>query len=141
MIFNEVLGFRVPRVKIGKVFREFLRVEVGRVSVPGLSRGGFCVNLVFVGIGEMTKLNEKWKGGKGPTDVLSFNYGEGEVSGEIYICPKVAEENARMEGGSATDEVLLLFVHGLLHLVGYTHENDKKYENMMEKAMEILGIL
>lgn len=130
MIFNEVPLFRVPRVRVGKAFHEFLKSE--KVT------GGFSVNLIFVGVKKMTELNETWKGGKGPTDVLSFNYGEGDISGEIYICTKVAAKNARAEEVDVVGEILLLFVHGLLHLVGYTHETDRKYEIMMKKANGIL---
>jgi len=98
----------------------------------------------------MTRLNEVWKGHKGSTDVLTFDYSEqkGVVNGEIYICPKVAERYAREAGGGqivslnsagVVAEVLNLFVHGLLHLAGYTHETEAKLAKMMKRAGEILG--
>lgn len=124
-IFNEVSGFRVPRSALSRVFERFLKLE--RV------RGRFGVNLVFIGEKKMKELNEKWKGGVGATDVLSFNYGE------IYICVPVARENALGDGTSVVAEILNLFAHGLLHLNGWTHETPAKYEKMMRKMREVVG--
>lgn len=131
-IYNEVSKFRMPRKALFRVFERFLKVE--RVS------GGFDVTLVFVGEKKMQELNEKWKGGTGPTDVLSFNYQapRGSVMGEIYICEKVASRNAKDDGLTTTFEVSNLFAHGLLHLNGWTHENEKKYAAMIKKMGEIV---
>lgn len=136
-IFNEVEGFKVPRKRLFKVFQRFLRME--RI------RSRFEVNLVFAGEKMMRHLNETWKGRRGSTDVLSFEYGEGEgrevtgvKRGEIYICVKVAKKNALEFGKTLQDEILNLFAHGLLHLKGYTHETDKKYEKMMKRMGKIV---
>lgn len=129
-IFNEVKGFRVPKARIAGIFERFVRSEkVGR---------DFLVNLIFVGEKKMAEMNESWKGGNGATDVLSFNYEDGV--GEIYICVKVAEKYAREKSLNVRDEILFLFAHGLLHLAGYTHENDKKFEVMMRKGRELLAL-
>jgi probable rRNA maturation factor len=134
-IYNEVKGFRVPRAKLGQAFDKFVRAEkVGQK---------FEVRLVFVGETAIAKLNKKWRDVNESTDVLSFNYDEGE--GEIYICVRVAEKNAREDGSGVNvaraviEEVLFLFVHGLLHLSGHTHENKRKYDEMMKRARGILG--
>jgi len=127
-IFNEAKSFRVPRARLKGVFERFVKLEkIGR---------DFEVNLVFVGVAKMTQMNEDWKGGVGATDVLSFNYDDGV--GEIYICVKVATKNALESGLSARDEILFLFAHGLLHLAGYTHENEKKMNVMMEKGRKLI---
>jgi probable rRNA maturation factor len=127
-IFNEVKAFRVPRTLLKSVFERFVKLEkIGR---------DFDVNLVFVGSAKMTQINEEWKGGIGATDVLSFNYDDGV--GEIYICVKVATKNALESGLSPREEILFLFAHGLLHLAGYTHENEKKLKVMMEKGRKIV---
>jgi len=124
-IFNEVRGFRVPRKALGLVFERFSKME----RAPR----GFEVTLVFIGEKRMQELNETWKGGTGPTDVLTFDYGE------IYICEKVATRNALLDGIKPYTEILNLFTHGLLHLKGYTHETDEKYEKMMKKMKKIVG--
>ncbi len=123
-IYNEVSEFRVPRKALLRVFERFLKSE------RGLS--GLNVTVVFIGEKKMQELNETWKGGTGPTDVLTFDYGD------IYICKKVAERNAKADCIPVVIEILNLFAHGLLHLKGYTHETDKKYAIMMEKMKKIV---
>ncbi|MBT3864917.1 rRNA maturation RNase YbeY [Candidatus Peregrinibacteria bacterium] len=127
-IFNEVKGFRVPRKRLNQVFASFLKKEMVGKGSRKEKGSATCVNLVFVGRGRMEELNKNWKGGDGATDVLSFGFEDG--IGEIYVCPEVAREM----GSDLVNEVLFLFAHGLLHLAGYTHETDKKYTVMMEKA-------
>ena len=144
-IFNEVKNFKVPNGRVLKAFGSFLKKE---------KMGGGEINLIFVDEKAMTRLNEAWKGHKGSTDVLTFDYSEkkGVVNGEIYICPKVAERYVRGAGGGVAAggrivslnsagvvaEVLNLFVHGLLHLAGYTHETEAKLARIMKRAGEIL---
>ena len=128
-IFNEVGSFRVPRKRLLEIFEKFCRKEkVGR---------DFDVRLVFVGKAQMKKLNEGYKGGDGATDVLSFDLENGE--GEIYICVPVAAAFAKESGEVLSDEVFALFVHGLLHLKGHTHETDKKLADMLKRAGEVVG--
>ncbi|MBT3704161.1 rRNA maturation RNase YbeY [Candidatus Peregrinibacteria bacterium] len=128
-IFNEVNGFRVPRKKLAVVFERFLKRE----KVGGGVGGNFNVNLIFVRDGKMTELNREYRGRKGTTDVLSFNYEDG--LGEIYI----SLDEVRRNSSDIINEVLALFAHGLLHLAGHTHETDRKMKTMIEKANEICG--
>jgi probable rRNA maturation factor len=130
-VFNEVEGFKVPRKKIDEVFGKFCEAE------KRLVRKRFMVSLVFVGEKKMEGMNESWKGGEGVTDVLSFNY-ENDL-GEIYICVAEAERNAAEDGRTMNEEVYALVVHGMLHLVGYTHDTDDDYEKMMKRAEKVLG--
>ena len=86
-------------------------------------------------------LNEQWMGKKGPTDVLSFPMDEltpgkdDEESpegylGDIALCPQVAEQQAPAAGHSTQDEVELLTVHGILHLLGYDHAEPEEHREM-----------
>jgi len=131
-IFNEVKGWKVPKKKLFLAFDTFLRQE---------KWVGMEVVVIFVGEAKMRELNWRWRGRKGSTDVLSFNYGSAPTGacGEIYICVKVAERYTLKAGESLQSEILALFVHGLLHLAGYTHENEQKFGKMMGRASEILG--
>lgn len=75
------------------------------------------------------------------TDVIAFPYGENErdrVWGEILICIPVAFEQARERGQRVEEEVLLLFIHGLLHLLGYRDDTEEKRTTMEAKAQEFL---
>ncbi len=86
-------------------------------------------------------LNEQWMGKKGPTDVLSFPMDEltpgrdGEEApegylGDIALCPQIAEQQAPAAGHSTSDEVDLLLVHGILHLLGYDHAEPEEHREM-----------
>lgn len=86
-------------------------------------------------------LNEQWMGKKGPTDVLSFpmdeltpgrddeDAPEGYL-GDIALCPQIAEQQAPAAGHSTSDEVDLLLVHGILHLLGYDHAEPDEHQEM-----------
>lgn len=77
------------------------------------------------------------------TDVIAFLYGEEEqdqVWGEILICGPVALEQAKEQGKDLREEVLTLFVHGLLHLLGYRDEGEEEKKVMEEKTSQLLGL-
>ncbi|MGA8988152.1 rRNA maturation RNase YbeY [Aeromicrobium sp.] len=86
-------------------------------------------------------LNQQWMGKTGPTDVLSFPMDEltpGRVGvdspegylGDIALCPQVAEQQAPAAGHATQDEVDLLTVHGILHLLGYDHAEPEEHKEM-----------
>jgi probable rRNA maturation factor len=89
-------------------------------------------------------LNEQWMGKKGPTDVLSFpmdelspgredtrpeDNDEGYL-GDIALCPQVAAQQAPAAGHTPQDEMELLLVHGVLHLLGYDHVDPAEHREM-----------
>jgi probable rRNA maturation factor len=89
----------------------------------------------------ITVLNEQWMGKKGPTDVLSFPMDEltpgtdEQLSpegylGDIALCPQVAEQQAPAAGHTTQDEIDLLTVHGILHLLGYDHAEPEEHKVM-----------
>jgi hypothetical protein len=59
--------------------------------------------------------------------------------GDIVICPAVAFRNAPEHAGNYDDEVALLVVHGLLHLMGMDHQEDEEAEEMEAKERELLS--
>lgn len=73
----------------------------------------------------MSRLNNRYLGHHGPTDVISFGLGRAgkpaAVVGDIYICAEIARENARRQGIPAGEELLRLVVHGTLHVMGNDH--------------------
>jgi probable rRNA maturation factor len=97
------------------------------------------LSLWFVDEEEIAVLNEEHMGEEGPTDVLSFPldmsddepFAEGMplLLGDVFICPAVAARNASAHPGthapshtgSVDDEIALLVVHGVLHILGYDH--------------------
>lgn len=69
----------------------------------------------------LASLNERFKGRKGPTDVLSFPFDEEDFLGEIYISLDRAKSQAARYNATENEEIKRLVVHGLLHLLGYNH--------------------
>ncbi|MDB5189426.1 MAG: hypothetical protein JWL82_383 [Parcubacteria group bacterium] len=88
---------------------------------------GWGVSLVFAGEKRAQKLNVELRGKDYVPNVLSYESGTMERekgkrrSGEIIICPPVAERQAPEYGFSYTQMVGFLFIHGLLHLKGMRH--------------------
>ena len=58
--------------------------------------------------------------------------------GDVVICPAVAHRNAPKHTGGFEDEVALLIVHGILHLLGMDHEDDEEAEAMEEREQVLL---
>ena len=84
------------------------------------------ISIVFVGCAKIKKLNKKFRGKDFSTDVLSFsgleNKGGKEKIGEIFICLKEVQANARISGQSLRKALNWAIVHSVLHLLGYDHE-------------------
>lgn len=104
----------------------------------GLQRGAACV--CFITDPEMTRLNRTFRNKRKTTDVLSFPSErrskpgalrttvrnlQGSFLGDIAISPTVARNNAKQFGRTTTEEICVLMLHGLLHLLGYDHETDR----------------
>jgi probable rRNA maturation factor len=93
----------------------------------------------------MRALNQAYRGKNRATDVLSFAFREGRFAelqtgllGDIVICVPVAEKQAREAGHSLGREIELLLVHGLLHLLGYDHEQGPREARRMKSREAML---
>ncbi len=84
------------------------------------------IELVVTDADEMREINKAHRNIDKATDVLSFPYEEMPMSplGSIVVCSLHIEEMAKEFGHTQDDEFALLFIHGLLHLLGYDHEVD-----------------
>lgn len=98
------------------------------------------------------KINKKYRHIDRPTDVISFAFLDSEnnyektlfspgpvVLGDIYISLEKAKEQAEEYGHSLHRELSFLFVHGLLHLLGYDHMNEEDEKEMFQLQEEILS--
>ncbi len=97
----------------------------------------------------IAELNEQWMEKEGPTDVLAFPMDELRpglvneepeegVLGDLVLCPAVAARQAKDAGHSTRDEVALLTVHGILHLLGYDHADPEEHAEMFGLQAELL---
>lgn len=121
------------------------------------------VSLLFVDEPSIAALNGRFLDKQGPTDVLSFpiedevdrsgrspdeggtgpatveaSTGRHLLLGDVVVCPGVAAVNAVEHGVTFDDEIALLVVHGILHLLGMDHEGDEEAERMERREQQLL---
>ncbi len=113
----------------------FRSLAMYALSCAGRKRA--TVGVVFVGESRIRSLNARYREKDAVTDVLSFLYERVPLEGEIFICVARARKQARQYGHSFLEELEHLLIHGILHLVGYTHETPDSAEKMGEKAFYI----
>ena len=126
--------------------------------------GDVEMSLLFVDEATIAELNARFLGGDGPTDVLAFPLDEelppsgrqpdqggrgpgsptdaGEppaLLGDVIVCPTVAGRQARERGIPADDEIALLVVHGVLHLLDYDHAEPEETITMRRREQELLA--
>jgi len=107
-----------------------------------------CIKLVDEDT--IAQLNERWMEKTGPTDVLAFPMDELRpglvnedpeegVLGDLVVCPEVARRQAEEAGHPVGDELELLTVHGILHLLGYDHAEPEEHKEMFDLQARLLS--
>ncbi len=88
---------------------------------------------------EIRDLNLRHLDRDGPTDVLSFSLGEeGDLVGDVYVCPEQVAANAAVHGVSAREEALRVVIHGTLHTLGLDHPEEDRDSSAMFLLQERL---
>lgn len=87
---------------------------------------------------EIQQLNKQYRGFDKPTNVLSFPQDEVELLGDIAMAFETLQREAAEQEKTFSDHFTHLFVHGVLHLIGYDHEEDEDQRHMEQKEVEIL---
>ena len=105
------------------------------------------VSLRFTNIRTMKKLNYSFSGSNKETNVLSFSPDPNETDennnfvGDIAICIDVLKKEAKEQNKDFLDHLLHLFIHGVLHLLGYEHDIDRDASEMEQIEKSILSKL
>jgi probable rRNA maturation factor len=128
-----------------------------RLAEAVLSAEGFPtlteLSITLVEDDEMASWNSRALGNSGPTDVLSFPveaFRPGDVPsflpdgpplliGDIVIAPDYVRRQAARNGVEMDDEISLMVAHGILHLLGYDHQDDADAELMETRERDILA--
>lgn len=126
--------------------------------------GGTEMSVIFIGEADIAELNESFLGASGPTDVLSFPIDAAEIDlspigsgatrgpdrapldpsdlpmllGDVVICPKIAAQQAPTHAGTLDDELALLVVHGILHILGHDHAEAVEAATMRARELQLL---
>lgn len=128
-------------------------------------KGDAELSVLFVDESTIAGLNQRFLGKSGPTDVLAFPLDDdpeepgrwpdaggpapgreplepGDLPtllGDVVICPSIAARNAPEHAGTYDDEIALLLVHGILHLLGMDHIEDTDAEKMEARERALLA--
>jgi probable rRNA maturation factor len=153
----------VGEVKVfGADEQQAVPVEVGRwielarnVLVAEGVAGDAELSLLFVDEARISGLNRRFMDTDGPTDVLAFPIDdavdvragrthagppgpEPRLLGDVVVCPAVAERQAPDHAGTYDDELALLVVHGVLHVLGHDHAGLAEAATMRGRERELL---
>jgi len=126
-----------------------IKEQIGKI-LTSLDCNEHEISILFVGDPGIRDLNHQFRGMDCPTDVLSFpqlSEGEAEppgapVLGDIAISLETARQQSKDHGLSLGEELTLLLIHGILHLLGYDHEiSDQEEERMRKKTRELFAMI
>jgi probable rRNA maturation factor len=122
---------------------EWARAALGRAAT------GREISVLLVGPQRSRRLNEHYRGKDAPTNVLSFpapalptrdgaQAAAAAGLGDLVICPSVLRAEARAQHKRVRDHWAHLFVHGVLHLVGFDHVRDDEARRMERREIRVL---
>lgn len=140
----------LQKVKVKGSIVAALRTAVDETLRHERMKPPASVTLLLTGDEQLQELNHTFRGIDAPTDVLSFPAetspvvaadAENRYLGDIAISVSMAERQAREGGHSLLDELMLLTVHGTLHLLGYDHEERAQQQVMWAAQDSILAQL
>jgi probable rRNA maturation factor len=147
------VGTDDPVVVVGADEQSDVEVDVDRwcrlatEAVRDAGRNGE-LTLTFVDRDEIARLNEEHLGEARPTDVLSFPLDAADplsdgddvpvLLGDVVVCPAVARDQAPAHAGTLEDELALLVVHGVLHVLGHDHADSEETTAMRAKEVALL---
>ena len=120
--------------------------RAAEAALADTSASGVEIGVVLTDDAKMRALNRTWRGKDTATNVLSFpapasGSPELRLLGDVVLaCETIAREAAEQRI-SARDHLAHLTVHGVLHLLGHDHENDREAETMESREREILARL
>lgn len=119
--------------------RQRRRVSTRRLQQIAKLTGNQALSIVLVSDRQMAKLNLRYHHTAGPTDILTFDYGDGQ--GELIISVDHAIANARRFGTTPARELALYVVHGILHLRGYDDRTPAQRRRMRAAERRLLAKL
>jgi probable rRNA maturation factor len=114
-----------------------------RAALRGLRRRGASVNVRIVGREESRTLNARYRRKNKPTNVLSFPFEtppglKSDLLGDLVLCAPVVRREAREQAKPEMAHWAHLVVHGIMHLRGYGHDNDKQAAVMERRETRLL---
>jgi len=137
----------------GRVNEDWVKMIAEQVLEAESITPPYEISLVFTDSETVQRLNRDYRGVDEPTDVLAFYMLPNKTTdglpfalppdgvtrlGEVIISYPQAVEQAKEQGHSVDEELALLVIHGILHLMGYDHEQPEEERRMREREEELL---
>ena len=147
---SPTVGANATAVVVGADEQSDVVVDVDRwcrLATAALTTEGARgeLTLTFVDRDEIAALNVEHLGHEGPTDVLSFPLDDDDpgagvpvLLGDVVVCPAVAADQASTHAGTIDDELALLVVHGVLHVLGHDHAEPAEAAVMRAREVALL---
>ncbi len=128
-------------ITAGKIISKIKIKKIVFFVLKNLQQRQGTVSVILVSAKEIQRLNKKYRGKNKVTDVLSFGFANNEIKinelGDIFICPSQIVSQAKIYQVTSQEEMVRMLVHGVLHLLGYDHQQKKAKEKMF-KIQEIM---
>lgn len=140
IVFNTALPLGVTETVLQKALEATLQLQKAHLEGK--------VHLSFVSKAQSQQINNSNTGNDYPTDVLSLRYPvaeneKGQAAAEIIICTPIARLQAKQYNVGIQEEVCLLFVHGVLHILGHDHQTPSEqqaYQQIQNQIMKKLNL-
>ncbi len=126
-----------------EVEKNFFQKIIQRLVLLKTTLRNFEISLVLMDDAKIQQLNRQYRYENKSTDILSFNlgkFGQNQIA-EIFISIEKARIQAKEMGHSLNQELAILFVHGVLHILGYGDETERERQKMFHTQNKILKSL
>lgn len=132
---NRLEGWSGEVPDLAELLERAVRLAADAADPPA----GGSVSVTLLPDDEIAALNRRWLGRSEPTDVISFELGDGELMADVYVAPEVARRRASGEGVGLEEELVRLTIHGVLHALGHDHpQGEERWESPMYRLQERL---
>ena len=146
---NVIVNSEIPEGYPNEIIDEekWRDLAIDTLQAEGVQTGE--LNLIFVDSQNIQQLNKTYLGKSEPTDVLAFPIDSFDISttdtplllGDVVICPEKAMENAKAQNKTLEEEIALLVLHGVLHILGYDHAEPNEKAVMKKREKQLLSEL
>jgi len=143
----KMIDIHVRKPFINFISKKEIRKSLGQVISTLFPDKNLNLGVLICTDAEIKKLNQQYRQLNSPTDVLSFQAEEVipelefRYLGDIVVSYETAFVQSQKLGHSVSNEILILIIHGLLHLLGFDHDTENSKSKMWQKQYEALGIL
>jgi probable rRNA maturation factor len=144
---GDQIAFYVHDLYQERISEENLQKTVKAVFINGQVADSTSLTVMIVDDEHIREMNQRYRGIDKPTDVLAFPADfedpdlESHYLGDVVLSYQRAQSHAEARGHKVEEELQLLIIHGVLHLLGYDHDTADRKEEMWSLQNRILADL